>query len=37
VIIVAIWTHPRGVLLAMSYGYLASGLIGFAIARIRRT
>jgi len=37
VIIVAIWTHPRGVLLAMSYGYLASGLIGFAIARIKRT
>jgi hypothetical protein len=37
VVIVAIWTHPRGVLLAMSYAYLASGLIGFAIGRFRRT
>jgi CDP-diacylglycerol--serine O-phosphatidyltransferase len=36
VIIVAIWTHPRGVLLAMSYTYLASGLIGFAWGRFRR-
>jgi CDP-diacylglycerol--serine O-phosphatidyltransferase len=36
VIIVAIWTHPRGVLLAMSYAYLASGLIGFAWGRLRR-
>lgn len=35
-IIVAIWTHPRGVLLAMSYTYLASGLIGFAVGRFRR-
>jgi len=34
--IVAIWTHPRGVLLALSYAYLASGLIGYAISRFRR-
>jgi phosphatidylserine synthase len=34
--IVAIWTHPRLVLLAAAYTYLASGLVGWAITRFRR-
>jgi CDP-diacylglycerol--serine O-phosphatidyltransferase len=34
--IVAIWTHPQGALLAMSYTYLASGFIGLAAGRLRR-
>jgi CDP-diacylglycerol--serine O-phosphatidyltransferase len=34
--IVAIWTHPRGVLLAVAYSYLASPFIGMAITRLRR-
>jgi CDP-diacylglycerol---serine O-phosphatidyltransferase len=34
--IVAIWTHPRGVLVAMAYSYLASPFIGMAITRLRR-
>jgi CDP-diacylglycerol--serine O-phosphatidyltransferase len=33
--IVAIWTHPRGVLVAMAYTYLASAFIGMAITRLR--
>ena len=33
--IVAIWTHPRGVLVAMAYAYLASPFIGMAITRLR--
>src|SRR5215510_5118984 len=37
VVIVAIWTHPRGVLLALAYAYLASGLIGFGVGRLRRS
>ena len=34
--IVAIWTHPRGMLLVAAYTYLASGFIGMAITRFRR-
>ncbi len=34
--IVAIWSHPRGVLLLMSYSYLASAFLGMAISRFRR-
>jgi len=34
--IAAIWTHPRVVLIVAAYSYLASGLIGFAITRLRR-
>jgi CDP-diacylglycerol--serine O-phosphatidyltransferase len=34
--IVAIWTHPKAVLLVAAYSYLASGLIGLAISRLRR-
>jgi CDP-diacylglycerol--serine O-phosphatidyltransferase len=34
--IAAVWTHPRVVLLVAAYSYLASGLIGFGIARFRR-
>jgi CDP-diacylglycerol--serine O-phosphatidyltransferase len=33
--IVAIWSHPRGVLVLMAYSYLASSFIGMAISRIR--
>ena len=33
--IAAIWTHPRAVLLVAAYGYLSSGLIGFALSRRR--
>src|SRR5437667_9582560 len=32
--IVAIWTHPKAVLLVAAYSYLASGLIGLAISRL---
>jgi CDP-diacylglycerol--serine O-phosphatidyltransferase len=34
--IVAIWTHPRTVLLVAAYTYLASGFVGMAITRLRR-
>ena len=34
--IVAIWTHPRAVLLVAAYAYMASGLVGLAITRFRR-
>ena len=34
--IVAIWTHPRAVLLVAAYTYLLSGFVGFAITRLRR-
>ena len=34
--IVAIWTHPRAVLLIAAYTYLASGFVGMAITRFRR-
>src|SRR5580765_397653 len=34
--IVAIATHPKSVLLALAYGYLASAFIEMAIARFRR-
>src|SRR5438067_20791 len=34
--IVAIATHPKAVLLVAAYAYLASGLVGFAIARFKR-
>ena len=34
--IVAIWTHPRGMLLFAAYTYMASGLVGLAITRFRR-
>ena len=34
--IVAIWTHPRAVLLVAAYTYLASGFVGMAITRFRR-
>ena len=33
--IVAIWTHPRGVLVVMAYSYLASAFIGMAITRFK--
>jgi len=33
--IVAVWSHPRGVLVVMAYTYLLSAFIGMAIARIR--
>jgi CDP-diacylglycerol--serine O-phosphatidyltransferase len=32
---VAIWSHPRGVLVVMAYAYLLSAFIGMAVARIR--
>jgi CDP-diacylglycerol--serine O-phosphatidyltransferase len=32
---VAIWAHPRAVLVVMAYSYLASAFIGMAISRIR--
>ena len=34
--IVAIWTHPKAVLLIAAYTYLASGFVELAIARSRR-
>lgn len=34
--IVAIWTHPKAVLLVAAYTYLASGFIGMAITRFKR-
>jgi len=34
--IVAIWTHPKAVLLIAAYTYLASGLIGYAMSRFKR-
>ncbi|HZR25872.1 MAG TPA: CDP-diacylglycerol--serine O-phosphatidyltransferase, partial [Vicinamibacterales bacterium] len=34
--VAAIWTHPRGVLVILAYGYLASAFIGQAITRLRR-
>src|SRR5437016_1213085 len=34
--IVAIATHPKAVLLVAAYAYLASGLVGFAMARFKR-
>ena len=34
--IVAIWTHPKLVLLVAAYTYLASGFIGFAISRFKQ-
>ena len=34
--IMAIATHPRFVLVALAYGYLASGFFGMAITRFRR-
>lgn len=33
--IVAIWAHPRAVLVVMAYTYLASAFIGIAIARFK--
>ena len=33
--IVAIWSHPRGVLVVMAYTYLASAFVGMAISRLR--
>jgi CDP-diacylglycerol--serine O-phosphatidyltransferase len=33
--IVAIWAHPRAVLVVMAYTYLASAFIGIAITRLR--
>jgi CDP-diacylglycerol--serine O-phosphatidyltransferase len=33
--IVAIWTHPSAVLVALAYTYLASGFIGLAITRFK--
>jgi CDP-diacylglycerol---serine O-phosphatidyltransferase len=33
--IVAIWSHPRGVLIVMAYSYLASAFIGMAITKFR--
>jgi phosphatidylserine synthase len=35
VMIAAIATHPRAVLVVMAYGYLASAFIGQAISRFR--
>ena len=34
--IVAIWTHPKLVLLVAAYTYLASGFVGLAISRFKR-
>ncbi len=34
--IVAIATHPQWTLVAIAYGYLASGFIGMAITRFKR-
>ncbi len=34
--IVAIWTHPKAVLLVAAYSYLASGFIGLGMTRFRR-
>ena len=34
--IAAIWTHHKVVLIVAAYSYLASGLIGFALGRLRR-
>jgi len=34
--IVAIWTHPKAVLLVAAYTYLASGFIGLAMTRFKR-
>jgi CDP-diacylglycerol---serine O-phosphatidyltransferase len=34
--IVLVATHPQAALLAVAYGYLASGLIGWAITRFKR-
>jgi len=36
-VIAAVATHPEGVLLAMAYLYLVSGLVGLALGRIRRS
>ena len=33
--IVAIWSHPRGVLVVMAYAYLSSAFVGMAISRVR--
>ena len=33
--IVAIWTHPRGMLVVMAYAYLASPFVGMAMTRLR--
>jgi CDP-diacylglycerol--serine O-phosphatidyltransferase len=33
--IVAIWAHPRAVLVVMAYSYLASAFIGMAITRFK--
>jgi CDP-diacylglycerol---serine O-phosphatidyltransferase len=33
--IVAVWAHPRGVLVVMAYTYLASAFIGMAITRFK--
>jgi CDP-diacylglycerol--serine O-phosphatidyltransferase len=32
---VAIWAHPRGVLVVMAYSYLASAFVGMAITRFK--
>jgi CDP-diacylglycerol--serine O-phosphatidyltransferase len=34
--IAAIWSHPRVVLIVAAYSYLLSGLVGFALGRLRR-
>jgi CDP-diacylglycerol---serine O-phosphatidyltransferase len=34
--LVAIATHPRPVLIVLAYAYLASGLVGAAVSRLRR-
>ena len=34
--IVAIWTHPKAVLLVAAYAYLASGFVGLAMTRFKR-
>jgi CDP-diacylglycerol--serine O-phosphatidyltransferase len=34
--IVAVWTHPKAVLIVAAYTYLASGFIGLAITRFKR-
>ena len=36
VVMVAIASHPQSVLLVMAYTYLASGLVGVAVSRLRR-
>jgi CDP-diacylglycerol---serine O-phosphatidyltransferase len=33
--IVAIWSHPRGVLIVMAYTYLVSAFIGMAVSRFK--